>query len=157
MRQSALFFLWFAYPVRLDEATARHVPAVLSSMRSATSGGDWEEVQRPARRDHSQPEFPSGPRMQMPIRPEDGEDGNLALLCYRSGIKAFPSSLFVQPRPTNGILVAMIVMFSTFVSRGKFAMWAIAFATAETSIIGSIAISPLACFTPVAIRFENSV
>src|SRR5262249_33695141 len=57
-----------------------------------------------------------------------------------------------QPRPTNGILLAMTVMKSTFVSSGIRAMQTTAFATFSTSIVGSIMVVPLGCGTPLAIR-----
>ncbi len=49
-----------------------------------------------------------------------------------------------QPRPTNGILVAITVRNKTFASRGRLAMYTTARATLATSIVGSTAFSPLA-------------
>src|SRR5262245_48285393 len=53
-----------------------------------------------------------------------------------------------QPRPTKGILVAMIVMNRMSVSNGRSAMWSTARATCCTSITGSTAREPFACGTP---------
>src|SRR5690349_20598950 len=53
-----------------------------------------------------------------------------------------------QPRPTKGILVAMIVMNRTLVSNGSSAMWSTARATCCTSITASTATEPCACGTP---------
>ena len=55
-----------------------------------------------------------------------------------------------QPRPTNGILVAMTVRDRMLVSSGRLAMCTTALATCSTSIIGSGAVVPFACRTPLA-------
>ena len=52
-----------------------------------------------------------------------------------------------QPRPMNGILVAMIVMNCTLASSGRLAIWTTALATWATSISGSTAMEPFACGT----------
>jgi len=57
-----------------------------------------------------------------------------------------------QPRPTNGILVAMIVMNWTFASSGRLAIYTTARATCSTSKVGSTASSPDDWGTPCAIR-----
>src|SRR6266508_3036465 len=62
-----------------------------------------------------------------------------------------------QPRPMNGILVAMMVMNCTLVSSGMFAMCSTAAPTRSTSISGSGLISPFACGTPSAIRAASGV
>src|SRR5262245_17222234 len=62
-----------------------------------------------------------------------------------------------QPRPMNGILVAMMVMNCTLVSSGRFAMCSTAAPTWSTSISGSGRISPFACGTPSAMREASGV
>src|SRR5215831_3186322 len=61
------------------------------------------------------------------------------------------------PRPTNGILVAMMVMNSTLVSSGRFAMCRTASPTWSTSMRGSGRISRFACGTPSAMREASGV
>ena len=51
--------------------------------------------------------------------------------------------LFIYPRPTKGILVAITVIKSTFASKGSPAICTTAFAAFSTSIVGSTAVSPL--------------
>ena len=62
-----------------------------------------------------------------------------------------------QPRPTNGIFVAITVKNSAFASSGKLAMYTTARATHSTFIRGSTAEVPLACSTPCTIRSVISV
>src|SRR5262249_29580215 len=62
-----------------------------------------------------------------------------------------------HPRPTNGILLAMIVMNCTFADSGKSAICSTASATCSTSISGSTATCPFACGTPLAMRAAISV
>jgi hydroxyethylthiazole kinase-like uncharacterized protein yjeF len=62
-----------------------------------------------------------------------------------------------QPRPTKGILVAITVWNSTLASSGRLAMYSTDWPTMLTSISGSMAISPLACGTPLAMRAAISV
>src|SRR5438094_99629 len=62
-----------------------------------------------------------------------------------------------QPRPTNGILVAITVMNSTLASGGSEAMYTIARAVCSTSMSGSGMIVPLACGTPFFIRAASGV
>ena len=54
-----------------------------------------------------------------------------------------PLILFIYPRPTKGILVAITVIKSTFASSGSPAICTTAFAAFSTSIVGSTAVSPL--------------
>src|SRR5262249_21021880 len=60
-----------------------------------------------------------------------------------------------QPRPTNGILVAMIVMNCTFTSGGMFAMKSTACPQYSTGMRGSGFTSPFAWRTPCAMRLVN--
>ncbi len=62
-----------------------------------------------------------------------------------------------QPRPTNGIFVAITVMNSTLASSGRQAMWTTASATLCTSMTASAATLPLACGTPTVIAAAISV
>src|SRR5262249_15464066 len=62
-----------------------------------------------------------------------------------------------QPRPTNGIFAAIPVRASTWPSSGSLAMNTTARATHSTSMVGSGAVSPLACNTPPFIRAVISV
>ena len=62
-----------------------------------------------------------------------------------------------HPRPTKGILVAMMVMNWMFTSRGSPAMCTTASATRFTSIIASTFTVPSACLTPVDMRLASSV
>src|SRR3984893_9614883 len=63
----------------------------------------------------------------------------------------------IQPRPTNGILVAITVRNWTFASGVTVAMNTTARATFCTSIVGSSMTVPLACGTPRCIRWVISV
>ena len=71
--------------------------------------------------------------------------------------KASPFGTMRQPRPTNGIFVAMTVMVCTLASSGRLAMQTSARATFSGSMSGSTATSPFACGTPSAIRAAISV
>jgi hypothetical protein len=62
-----------------------------------------------------------------------------------------------QPRPTNGILVAITVRNRTLASAGWLAMKTTARATFSTSIRGSTLIDPSACITPSFMRAAISV
>src|SRR5664279_3354242 len=62
-----------------------------------------------------------------------------------------------QPRPTNGILVAITVMDGTFAPGGRLAMNSTAPATSATSIIGSVRTLPSACGMPRSNRDVKSV
>src|SRR6185503_17130122 len=62
-----------------------------------------------------------------------------------------------QPRPTKGILVAMIVMNWTLTSSGCCAMYRTASPTRFTSMVGSTLISRFACGTPLVIFAAISV
>src|SRR5712691_2572835 len=68
-----------------------------------------------------------------------------------------PDPLGRQPRPTKGMLVAIIVMNRTLVSNGRSAMWSTARATCCTSITASTAREPCACGTPRVITAAISV
>src|SRR2546425_35808 len=61
------------------------------------------------------------------------------------------------PRPMNGILVAMTVRNCTLASSGRLAMYTTARATCWTSIVGSAAMEPFGCGTPVFILAVSSV
>src|SRR5690606_9157601 len=62
-----------------------------------------------------------------------------------------------HPRPTKGILVAMIVIDRTLVDSGRLAMCRTAAATSAASIIGSARTDPSACGTPDSILAASSV
>src|SRR5262245_3282670 len=62
-----------------------------------------------------------------------------------------------QPRPTNGIFVAITVRNSTFASSGRLAIYTTARAQHSTSIVGSGTSDPSACRTPSFIRAGISV
>src|SRR5580700_2739405 len=62
-----------------------------------------------------------------------------------------------QPRPTNGILVAITVRNWMLASGVTVAQSTTERATFSTSIVGSITISPLGCGTPRVIRWVISV
>ena len=72
--------------------------------------------------------------------------GALILLC---GDQRGLRQEFDQPRPMNGILVAITVMNCTFESSGSEAMKTTERATSCTSIVGSGATEPLAWGMPV--------
>src|SRR5205823_11267225 len=67
------------------------------------------------------------------------------------------SALGNQPRPTNGILVAITVRNWMLASGVTVAQSTTERATFSTSIVGSIMISPLGCGTPRVIRCVISV
>jgi hypothetical protein len=62
---------------------------------------------------------------------------------YHSGVLA-PQLWKLYPRPTKGILVAMMVMNWTLASSGRFAMYTTASATCFSSRRGSAMVEPLA-------------
>src|SRR5664279_3647121 len=62
-----------------------------------------------------------------------------------------------QPRPTNGILVAITVMDGTFLKIDRLVMNSTAPATSATSIIGSVRTLPSACGMPRSNRDVKSV
>ena len=97
--------------------------------------------------------FPEGTVMEYGAAP----DGDVTVLFITNKPFAIHYQQSGQPRPTNGIVVAITVRNRTLASSGRLAMYTTARATCSTSIVGSTAVSPLAWSTPIFIRAVISV